>query len=74
MTLLGLSLLGWVMKGLFWITNRVAAWTGSFYLWRLGRRTNRKRYYVWAVVFNLVLWGLLVGLFWWLTVHAKHKG
>ncbi|MBI3292802.1 MAG: hypothetical protein HYZ73_08360 [Elusimicrobia bacterium] len=73
MTFLGIPLIGVVGKLIFWITNRLAAWSGSIWLWRLGRRTQRRRYYIWAVLLNLSLWGLLLGVFWWLALRARGK-
>ena len=58
--------LGSPAKLTFWLSSRVAAWTGSFMAWKKLRYTpNRtRRLLVWMLVINAVAWLAWAGALW----------
>ncbi len=57
------------------VGNRLATWTGLFYLWRrvASRRTHGWRtFLLWALGINLVSLSLLAGLLFWFA-HRGHS-
>ena len=62
--------IGTPLKFFLWLSNRVATWTGSLYVWKRLRATR----HVWwgLLVLNLVSWGGLCLLFFWLRTRPSH--
>ena len=59
------------LKFSVWVVNRLATWTGGFFLWKRWRA--RRRVWVWLTLVNLVsLSGLCLVLFWLYKRAAPH--
>lgn len=59
--------IGTPLKFSVWMTNRVATWTGSFYVWKRAR--SRRRVWMWLLLLNAVSLGALCLFLFWL--HAR---
>ena len=60
---------GTPLKFWLWLVNRLATWTGVFYAWR--RFRTQRGFWVWATLANLISWGGLALLFFWLHHRAS---
>ena len=56
------------VKLVLWIANRLATWTGVFYLWR--RFRAKPHFWVWLVLLNACSFGGLCLVFFWLHARA----
>ncbi len=50
-----------------WLANRLTTWSGSFYFWRRFRSTQRV--WLWLLIINVLSWGALALLFYWMHVR-----
>ena len=65
---------GWLWIGTpfkfwLWCLNRLATWTGAFYVWK--RFRARRAFWMWIVLLNLVSLSGLVLVFFWLHHRAS---
>ena len=56
--------IGTPVKFSLWLLNRLATWTGLFYLWR--RFRSQRLFWVWFAVINVASLSGLAILFFWL--------
>ena len=56
--------IGTPLKFSVWMTNRVATWTGSFYVWKRAR--TKRRVWMWLLLLNAVSLGALCLFLFWL--------
>ena len=61
--------IGTPMKFGLWLSNRITTWLGSFYLWR--RFRSRRSLWFWLILVNVLSWGLLGAVFFWLSHRAS---
>ena len=62
--------IGTPLKFFLWLGNRLATWTGSFFLWKRWRA--RRRVWLWLILVNLMSFGALGVLFFWLHTRSRH--
>ena len=62
--------IGTPVKFATWLVNRLATWSGSFYLWK--RLRSHRFFWLWFVVINTVSMGMLVAALFWLHHHFSH--
>lgn len=62
--------IGTPLKFSLWLINRIATWTGVFYLWRRWR--SRRHVWWWMIVVNTLSLGALGLLFFWLHLRSVH--
>ena len=62
--------IGTPMKFSLWLANRIATWTGAYYVWK---RWRRHRYF-WPllIMINVTSIGALGLFFYWLHMRASH--
>ena len=60
--------IGSPLKMGLWLVNRLATWTGMFYVWKRFRSTPR--FWVWFALINVMSLGAMGLLFFWL--HRRH--
>ena len=53
-----------------WLSNRVATWVGSFYVWT--RVNSRRKRWWWLAALNAVSLGALVLVLFWLHRRSVH--
>ncbi|GEM_PF-3170525 len=58
------------LKFFLWLGNRIATWTGSLYVWK--RMRASRLFWLWIVLINLLSWGALGLLFFWLHTRSSH--
>ena len=60
--------IGTPLKLKLWLGNRLATWTGMWYMWK--RAHPGRRIWPWLLALNAVSLGVLVALFFWLHQRA----
>ena len=60
--------IGTPFKFALWLANRVATWTGLFFLWR--RWQSRRHAWLWLLLLNAVSFGALALIFFWLRARS----
>ena len=58
------------LKFVLWLGNRIATWTGAALLWK--RRQSRRRFWLSLIALNLISFGVLALVFFWLSQHHGH--
>ena len=61
--------IGTRLKFSLWLTNRIATWTGIAYFWK--RFRSQRFFWWWLVLMNVVSFGGLCLLFFWLHVRSS---
>lgn len=61
--------IGTRLKFFLWLGNRLATWTGVFWLWK--RFRSRRTMWLWVMLINVVSFGALCGVFFWLHLRSR---